>query len=72
MNTVTIPRKIASNDDLIVLPRREYEELLSIKKYKEFTPTKAQKQALIRAENNFRKGKTFSYDELVKKLDFTH
>lgn len=72
MNTLTIPKKLAKNDDLVVLPRKEYEELLSIKKYKEFTPTKAQKQALTRAENNLRKRRTFSYDELVKKMGFTH
>lgn len=28
MNTVTIPRRIAKNDDLIVVPRKKYEQLL--------------------------------------------
>lgn len=70
MNTVTIPKKIAGKDDLIVIPRKEYEALLELKKIREFTPTAAQKKALARAEVNFRKGKTLSYHELVKKLGF--
>lgn len=70
MNTITITKKIASKDDLIVIPRREYEALLELKKFKEFSPTAIQKKALTRAESNFRSGKTLSYHELVKKLGF--
>ncbi len=70
MNTITIPKKIASRDDLIVIPRREYEALLESRKFKEFSPTGVQKKALARAEQNFRKGKTLSYYGLVKKLGF--
>ena len=72
MNTITIPKKIASRDDLIVIPRKEYEALLEFKKFKEFSPTTSQKKALARAEQNFRKGKTLSYNELVKNLGFTN
>ena len=68
MNTITIPRKIAEKDDLIVLPRREYRALLEFKKTKEFTPTVSQKKALAKAEANLRFGKTLSYNELVRKL----
>jgi len=71
MNTITIPKKLAEKDDLVVIPRREYEALLVFKKFKEFVPTLAQKKALFKAENNFQKGKTISYYELVKKLGFT-
>ncbi|OGI70156.1 hypothetical protein A3A09_03565 [Candidatus Nomurabacteria bacterium RIFCSPLOWO2_01_FULL_42_20] len=28
MTTITIPKKLIFNDDLIILPRRRYEELL--------------------------------------------
>lgn len=70
MNTITIPKKIASKDDLIIIPRKEFEALLELKKFKEFSPTGAQKKALARAEQNFRKGKALSYYELVKKLEF--
>lgn len=72
MNTVTIPRTLASRGDLVVIPRKEYEELLSLKKIREFRPTAAQEKALRRAETNMRNGKTLSYDELGKKLGFAH
>ena len=71
MNTITIPKNLAKKDDLIVMPRREYETLLALRQVREFVPTAAQKRALLQAENNFRKGKTLSYNELVKKLGFT-
>lgn len=71
MNTVTIPKKLASRDDLVVIPRKEYEALLELRKIREFVPTVAQRKALRDAESNLRKGKTLSYNELVKKLGFT-
>lgn len=72
MNTITIPKKIAAQDDLVVIPRKEYEALLELKKLREFSPTVAQKKAILRAEQNFRKGRTLSYNELVKKLGFAN
>ncbi len=71
MRTITIPQKLANKDDLIVIPRKEYESLLELKKIKEFTPTSIQRRALARAENNLRRSKTLSYRELVKKLGST-
>lgn len=70
MNTITIPKKLAQNDDLIVVPKKEYEALIELKAIKEFVPTKAQKRALIKAEANLKSGKTMSYNELVQKLGF--
>lgn len=32
MNTLTIPRNLVKNDDLVVLPRRKYEEFLNLEK----------------------------------------
>ena len=72
MNTVTIPKKIANSDDLVVVPRKEYEALLELKSAKEFVPTQPQRRALVRAERNFKRGKTLSYGELVEKLGFTN
>jgi len=68
MSNITIPKKIALREDVIVIPRKEYEALLELKKFKEFVPTAIQKKALARAESNFRSGKTLSYHELAKKL----
>lgn len=37
MQTVTIPRELAQKGDLVVIPRREYEELMRVqKKYRKF------------------------------------
>jgi len=68
MDTITIPQKIRARGDLVVIPRKEYEALLELKRAKEFSPTAAQKRSLVEAERNFRKGKTLSYRALVKKL----
>lgn len=72
MNTITIPKSLAQKGDLVVVPKQEYEELQEFKKVKEFTPTSAQKRALARAEENFRRGKTLSYNDVVRKLGFTN
>jgi len=72
MNTITIPKKLAARDDLIIIPRRDYEVLLALKKFKEFTLTATQKKALVKAEFNFQKRKTLSYNKLVNKLGFTN
>ena len=72
MNNVTIPKKLAQKDDLVVVPRKEYEALLELKKIKEFIPTAVQKKALTKAEQNLKQGKTLSYNELVRKLGFAN
>lgn len=69
MTFITIPKKLAQKDDLVIIPRQEYEALLALKKVREFTPTPAHKCALARAERNFRNGKTLSYNEFKRKLD---
>lgn len=70
MKMVTIPKNLAKKGDLVVVPKKEYEALLELKKMKEFAPTAAQKRALVAAENNLKRNKTFSYNELVRKLGF--
>ena len=70
MAILTIPKKLAGRDDFVVLPKREYEALLGLRKIKEFVPTVAQKRALAKAEQNLKQNKTFSYNELVRKLGF--
>lgn len=70
MNTITIPKHLSNQGDLIVLPRKEYEALLELKKAIEFTPTAAQKKALKQAEKNFKAGKSLSFEELCGKLGF--
>ncbi len=68
MNTISSAKKVSNQEDSITIPRKEYEALIDFKEIEEFDPTNAQKKALAKAENNFQKGKIFSYNELVKKL----
>ena len=70
MSTVTIPKKLANRDDLVVIPRKEYEALLGLKKIREFTPTPAQQRALGRARANRAKGNVMTINELRQKLGF--
>lgn len=65
---ITIPKSLARMGDLMLVPRREYESFLEFKRIKEYTPTIAERRALKRAELNLKRGKTLSYDELVRKL----
>lgn len=66
---IAIPKEM-TRDDLVIIPRKEYEALLKLKKVGEFTPTFSQKKALLRAEENLKKGKSLTYNELVRKLGF--
>ena len=72
MVAITIPKKLAQAGDLIIVPRKEYEALVELRKAKEFTPTAAQKKAFAQAERNLSWGKTLSYDELVRKMGFAN
>lgn len=73
MTTITIiQHKTTSEKELVAIPRAEYEALIQFKKAREFALTATQKKALQCAERNFSRGKTLSYDDLAKKLDFTH
>ncbi|MBI4993981.1 hypothetical protein HZC33_03490 [Candidatus Wolfebacteria bacterium] len=32
MNTITIPKNLIKNDDLVIIPRQKYEEFLNLEK----------------------------------------
>jgi hypothetical protein len=70
MNTITTLKKLAQKDNLVLIPRKEYEFLKEFKAIKEFAPTALQKRALVLAEKNLKRNKTLSYNELVHKLGF--
>ena len=52
----------------MLVPKAEYESFLEFKKIKEYTPTKAEKASLKRAELNLKKGKTLSLNEFRNEL----
>ena len=68
MHTVTIPRALAREGDLVIIPRKEYDALLRLKRIREFQPTPTQKRALARAQRNLKKGKTLTYDAFAQAL----
>jgi hypothetical protein len=65
---ITIPKRLSSQGDLVLIPRREYERLLRIKQIREFNPTPALKRKLKKAQQNYREGKSLSYDEFARAL----
>lgn len=73
MNTITIPKKLIKNDDLIVLPRKEYEEFYQWKEvaklFKTFTPTITQKKDFKKAREDYKQKKYITLDELKRRLE---
>ena len=71
MKAITIPKKLAGKDDLVVIPQKEYGELLRVyKKHKEFY--EELDRDLAKAVESYRKGKAVgpftSVDELKRSL----
>ncbi len=67
---ITIPRELTKSGELVVIPRREYENLLALKQIREFQPTAAQKRALRSAERNLQLSRTLSLNAALKELGF--
>ena len=71
MKVLTIPKTLSKEGDLVVIPRREYEQLIAFKKIREFRPTAGQIAALKRAERNLKKGKALPYNAVARDLGLT-
>lgn len=70
--TVTIPTKLTSGKELVVIPKEEYEALVELKNIYEFQPTSAQKKALVRARKNRKDGKVLTLGQFKQSLGFTN
>ena len=70
MPTLTIPKDLARTGELILVPRKEYDELLRFRmsNVREVDITLAQKRALARARKNLAAGKFLTPHELRQKL----
>lgn len=72
MTTITIPKEIAKNKDLIAIPRSIYEDFLDwqkkIKSVKTFTLSAKQKKILEKSRGELKKGNYLTIDELRHKL----
>lgn len=73
MITITIPKELRKGD-LVIVPRKVYEELVDFKKKMAptFKPTKAELRALERGRKNFTKGNYITLEELENELDRNH
>lgn len=73
-NIVTIPKKLIKKKNLILIPRREYEEFSEwravIQTFKVFMPTADEKKTLRKAREDYKKGKYITWYELKRKLGF--
>ena len=72
MTTITIPKTIGENKNLIAIPRGIYEEFLTwqrkIKSSKTFKPPTAEKKSLARARKNFSEGNYLTLAQLEHEL----
>ena len=63
MTTITIPKEVAKKGDLVIIPRKEYEELSRwrefIRSFKTFTPTASEKRDLKKAREDYKNGNYF-------------
>lgn len=73
MTTITIPRELTKNKDLVAVPRNTYGEFLGwlekIKSTKTFKPTKSELRILTRGRKNFAKGNFATLEQLENELD---
>ena len=73
MNIITIPKKLAQKDDLVVIPRKEYEAL--IHQRPKVIPvvklTIAEKRAIARSERELARGEYVTLEELEYELGGT-
>lgn len=75
MTTITIPKELHKDKDLVAVPRGTYEEFLAwqkkVKSIKTFKPSASVKRALIRARKNFARGKYMTLEKLQYELERT-
>lgn len=68
---ITIPRHLTNGKELVIIPKEEYEALITLKSVYEFQPTSTQKKVLERARKNMKKGDVLTLGELKQKLGLT-
>lgn len=69
MNIITIPKKLASKGDLVVIPRKDYEEFLQLRRAIPMVrASRAELRAIERSEKEISEGKYISWHELKREL----
>ncbi len=69
MKPITIPAQTFRGSDLVVIPREEYEEFLSLKRVMSFQASPKMKQALKRARANKKSNNYLSLYEFRKTVE---
>lgn len=69
MTIITIPKELIKKGELIIIPRKKYEEFLDLEKIiKIVKPIKSELQAIKRGKKEIKKGKYIYWHELKQKL----
>lgn len=69
MVTITIPKKITKGEELIAIPRKEYEEYLRLRRViPQVKMTRAEKKEWKRAKKDYEQGKYITLKELQNEL----
>jgi len=72
MATLTISKKITKGEELVIIPRKEYEKFLELRKaipLVELTPS--QKRDLKQARKEYARGEYLALDQLENELGIT-
>lgn len=66
---ITIPKKLAGKEDLVVIPRSEYENYLNLKKIIPLVkPNATEKRAIKQGRKEIRQGKYSTLQDLKNEL----
>lgn len=69
MPVITIPKKVKKGEELVAIPRKEYEEFLRLRKYiPTIKLTAAQKRDLVQARKEYQKGEYVTLFQLKREL----
>jgi len=73
MTTITISKKITKEKDLVIIPRREYEEFLELKKIIPIVkPTHSELRAITKGRREMQKGHYITWQKLKHELAHSH
>lgn len=67
MTTITIPKGLIKNDDIVLVPKKEYERLWNFWANAE-SVTRKEKMAIEKGFNEIKNGKFFTSREVKKQL----
>ncbi|MBI5147776.1 MAG: hypothetical protein HZA37_01335 [Parcubacteria group bacterium] len=69
MTIITIPRKLTKGEELVAIPRKDYEEFLRLRKVISFVElTSSQKRDLQQARKEFSRGEYITLKQLENEL----